>query len=152
MQEFHTQGQDSIIVLNDVTKTLIDSYKGYELAFSMVDDTTRLHSRLSSRSEERLKLIGQFQNEVERLGGTPESEGGALGKIHRAFARFSSLFQEDQAAALSAIDGGEEFLMDEIEDKLKADFLSGPARRLLLEAHKSERKGASLAEKLGKAA
>ncbi|NNL88063.1 MAG: DUF2383 domain-containing protein, partial [Marinicaulis sp.] len=61
----------TIDALNDVTKTLIDSQKGYEFACEQCDDSYRLRARFHQYANDRKELAADFQNEVRKLGGEP---------------------------------------------------------------------------------
>ncbi|MFC6198426.1 PA2169 family four-helix-bundle protein [Ponticaulis profundi] len=142
-----------ICALNHVTRTLIDSSRGYEMACEMVDENNiPLRRKLIDRAEERRRLVARCQSEVRILGGDPETDGGMVGNIHRAFTRFSCLFQDDQHAAFRAIDDGEEFLIDDVEDKLKKPDLDRRTRQILEAICECAREGEDFAHKLAKAA
>lgn len=120
-----------IDILNQVTQTLIDSHKGYEMAYQMIEDHEDLRTILAERSAERLALVARFQNAVVERGGEPETNGTPLGVMHRGVVKVSRLFQSNLYAALTAIDDGEIYLMDEVEDRLKLTTLSPETRHLL---------------------
>lgn len=140
----------NIAILNDVTKTLIDSKKGYQTACDMSDDSFPLRTEFRRRASQRQDLINEFQQQVRTFGGEPETNGGAAGAAHRAFSQLSSLFRDDEKAALSAIDDGEEHLADQIDGKLKdkgAD-LTPETRQLLQRAHAVACEGERFAERM----
>ena len=134
-------------VLKDVTKMLIDSQKGYAKAAEVTDDNYVLHAEFMERSQERAQLITDFQTQTQSLGAEPETDGGVLGTLHRAMTDFSSLFRDDEKAALGAIDDGEERLAEYIESKLDDD-ITPPTRGLLQNAHMSARAGEAYAERM----
>ncbi|RFB05671.1 PA2169 family four-helix-bundle protein [Parvularcula marina] len=134
-------------VLKDVTKMLIDSQKGYAKAAEVTDDNYVLHAEFMERSQERAQLITDFQTQTQSLGAEPETDGGVLGTLHRAMTDFSSLFRDDEKAALGAIDDGEERLAEYIESKLDDD-ITPPTRGLLQKAHMSARAGEAYAERM----
>lgn len=136
-----------IDVLNDVTKTLIDSRKGYEKAAELADDSFVFSAEFRERALQRAALITEFQNQVRFNGGEPETEGGMAGAIHRSFTSFSSLFRDDRKAALSAIDDGEDHLASQIESKQEKDGLAPTTLALLSKAHASARAGERFADR-----
>jgi uncharacterized protein (TIGR02284 family) len=138
---------ENIDALNDVTKSLIDSHRGYKQAYEMSDDSSTLRSQFQTRMNEREALVADFQNHVRALGGEPVTDGGSAGAVHRGFTKFSSMFRDDEQAALSAIDDGEEHLAEEIQRKLNDDRLSPDIRSLLTRAHDSAVKGEAFAER-----
>lgn len=140
----------NVKVLNSVTKTLIDSCKGYEKCAEVSDDSYRLQSEFSRRQNERKQLVHDFQNQVRTLGGEPETDGSMAGAVHRGFTRFSSVFRDDETAAISALDDGEEFLAEKIEDKLEDHDLSPQTTQLLQKAMLAAKSGERFADMMEK--
>lgn len=140
---------NDIQILNSVTKTLIDSCQGYQTCIDVSDDSYTLRSEFQRRQNERQNLINDFQDVVRTLGGEPRTEGSATGAVHRAFTRFSSFFRDDEAAAISALDDGEEFLAEKIEDKLEDCDMSPKSANLLRRAYTSAIEGERFAEMNG---
>jgi len=138
----------NIKTLNSVTKTLIDSCQGYQTCADVSDDSYSLQTEFKRRQAERQTLVSEFQEQVRQLGGTPAEEGSMVGAVHRGFTRFSSLFQNDEAAAISALDDGEEFLAEKIEDKLEDGDLDLQTASLLARAHQSAKSGERFADML----
>lgn len=138
----------NIKTLNFVTKTLIDSCQGYQTCADVSDDSYSLQTEFKRRQAERQALVSEFQEQIRQLGGTPEEEGSMVGAVHRGFTRFSSLFQNDEAAAISALDDGEEFLAEKIEDKLENGDLDLQTASLLARAHQSAKSGERFADML----
>ena len=137
-----------IDALNDVAKVLIDSKKGYEKCYELADDGYALRAQFLKRANDRADLVGRFQHHVRSLGGEPETDGGALGSLHRGFTQFVSLFRDDEKAALEAVDDGEEYLAEQIEDRLEKSEVQGQARALLQDALRSARDGEAFADRL----
>ena len=140
-----------IEVLNSVTRTLNDSIKGYETCCDVSDDSHFLRSQFQKRLDERRALAEEGKQLVRSLGGEPETEGSAKGAVHRGFLRFTSLFRDDEQAAISALDDGEEFLAEKIEDKLEEPGLSAATQAFLTKAMKSARDGECFADRLEEA-
>lgn len=143
-----TQHNQDIDALNDVTKTLIDSVKGYEMACETCDDSYSLRSRFQQYAQERQQLVSEFQNQVRALGGEPVTSGGATGAVHRAMTQFSTIFRDDEKAALSAIDDGEDHLKSEIERVMERDNLNPETRSLLQRACQSAKEGECFADRM----
>lgn len=138
----------NVEILNDVTKMLIDSRKGYEKAAEVSEDNFVFQTEFQQRAGNRANLVNDFQGRVRHLGGEAETDGGALGKLHRMMTDFSAMFRDDVKAALDAIDDGEEQLADTIEDKLKEDDLDVDTRVLLQRAHASAKEGERFADRM----
>ena len=120
-----TINKTEIDALNDITKVLIDSRKGYEKCAELTDESFTFRSQFQKRASDRAALISRFQQQVRTLGGEPQTDGGTMGTLHRALTEFSSLFRDDKKAALEAIDGGEEHLADSIKDRLEKSGIQG---------------------------
>jgi uncharacterized protein (TIGR02284 family) len=143
---------NDIDVLNSVTKTLIDSHKGYETCVEASDDSYALQQNFRERAARRAELIREFQAEVQTLGGEPNTAGSVAGAAHRAWTSFTTIFADDEKAAIEAIDDGEEFLADKIQAELEAQTLLAPrTRELLQKAHADAREGERFADALDKA-
>lgn len=138
----------NVDVLNDVTKTLIDSQKGYEKVCEIADEDHGLRSKFLSLAAERKDLISAFQARVSEYGAEPVTSGGVGGSLHRAWADFTSLFEDDEKAALEAVDDGEDYLGDKIEKKLKNEDLDQATVDLLRRAQASARYGEKFADHL----
>lgn len=139
---------NEIEILNDVTESLIDSYEGYRACAETVDNAHPMHGELSRRTTDRHALVGEFKARVRALGGEPASSGTTTGAIHRGFAKFASLFQDDEDAAVSALDDAEERLGDEIQDKLKDNSLSNESNILMTKALRSAVDGERFADRI----
>lgn len=135
-----------IKVLNSVTKTLIDSCKGYQTCVDVSDDSYALQTEFTRRKAERDALVQEFQTHVRSLGGQPETNGSMTGAVHRGFTRFSTIFRDDEAAAISALDDGEEFLAEKIEDKLDVNELNSQSVQLLEKAMSAAKSGERFAD------
>lgn len=139
----------TIRILNSVTKALIDSSQGYQACAEVCEDNYKLQSEFARRRKERNEIISEFQNHVRELGGAPAETGSLSGAVHRGFTRFSSLFRDDEVAAISALDDGEEFLAEKIEDKLKDYIVDNSTAELLTKAHLAAKKGERFADMIG---
>lgn len=138
--------QQIIKSLNDITETMIDSYKGYEKCLEIAQDDYALRQNFQARAQERSQLINAFQNEIRQLGGEPVVEGSMAGAVHRGFTEFSSMFQQNEKAAVSAIDDGEEYLAEKIENILEDNSYTASAETLLKQAHQSAKAGERYAD------
>jgi len=141
---------DDIAILNTITKTLIDSQKGYQTCCEVVDDSYALKSNFQERAMRRTALVREFQAEVQSLGGEPSTTGSVAGAAHRAWTSFTTLFADDEKAAVEAIDDGEEYLAEKIEAVLKSETVSPRTRELLQKAHADARDGERFADTLEK--
>ncbi|MGB3456239.1 MAG: PA2169 family four-helix-bundle protein [Litorimonas sp.] len=127
--------EDTIEELNDVTRLMIDSFKGYSEASEEADDSFALKSEFANRAEERSKLIAQVQNHVRELGGEPSTHGTMRGAVHRGWVNFANVFRDDEHGAMSSVANGERFLAARIEDCIEDGQLDGEGVALLQRAH-----------------
>ena len=142
----------NVLVLNEVTESLIDSQKGYQKCYSISDNFSAannpLRSEFQQRAEQRSQLVNQFQDQVRSYGEEPIDHGSKAGAVARDFTKFTTLYKKDEKAALSAIDKGEEHLADHIETQLNKykEDLSQPTRQLLKQAQQAAMSGERFAE------
>lgn len=133
--------QTQIDILNDVTQTLIDSYEGYKTCLKDMEEGYALRSQFSSRAASRSQLISEFQVAVRDLGGEPVMKGSVSGAAHRGWTKFTALFQDDEKAARQAVDDGERFLAERINEQLRDPSLTPNTQILLRNAYASAIKG-----------
>lgn len=142
----------NVLVLNEVTESLIDSQKGYQNCSAIAKDympgDSPIRSEFEQRAQQREQLVNKFQQQVREYGETPIDHGTAKGAIQRDFGKFTSLFKDNAKAALSAVDKGEEHLAHKIENQLSKyeKDLSQPTRHLLEQAHQAAMSGERFAE------
>lgn len=117
-------------ILNDVLETLIDSTDGYEKAAEIADRTT-LKNFFSRRAASRRAMAAAVRNEIATLGGTSDNDGTILASAHRVFMDLSAALQDNDEAAINAVDTGEEHLRKKFEKALDKDELTGSAKTLL---------------------
>lgn len=135
-------------VLNDAIKTLMDSKKGYETCSDLVGDLHSLNRFFIRRIQERESLILEMQEAVKKSGGLPEGNSSITGTLHRAVTHISSVFRGDEKAAIAALQDGEDYLKEKIEERLEDDKLGAESRALLKKALDSANDGERLAVQL----
>ncbi|QTD57379.1 PA2169 family four-helix-bundle protein [Parasphingorhabdus cellanae] len=122
--------EKSISHLNDVLETLIDSSDGYAKATEVADREV-FKNFFVRRSAARRAMATEIKAEIKQLGGEPENEGTILAKAHRVFLTISAALQDNDEAAIEAVDTGEEHLRDKIEQALQTDELSVSSKAIL---------------------
>lgn len=138
----------NIEALTHITDSLVDSQRGYQSGAAIANDhalgdhpkrpsgNMDLSSRFQKRAKRRRALIAEFRNQIRAYGEHPAATGGNGGAVEQDFKDFAALFNKDEAAALSAIDKGEESLAAEIEFLLREySRLSQSTKRLLRQAY-----------------
>ena len=127
--------EDTIEELNDVTRLMIDSFKGYSEAADEADDSFALKSEFVQRAETRSKMIAAVQDHVRALGGEPSVHGTMRGAVHRGWVNFANIFRDDEHGAMSSVANGERFLAARIEDCIEDGQLDAAGVELLQTAH-----------------
>lgn len=117
-------------ILNDILETLIDSTHGYEKA-AEIADRPAFKNFFSRRAASRRAMAAAVRSEITDLGGTPESDGTILASAHRVFMGLSAAVQDNDEAAIEAVDTGEEYLRKKFEKALDQDELVASAKTLL---------------------
>ena len=117
-------------ILNDVLETLIDSTHGYEKAAEIAQRPT-YQNFFSRRAASRRAMAAAVRNEITQLGGTSETDGTILASAHRVFMDLSAALQDNDEAAINAVETGEEHLRKKFEDALEKDDLTASATSLL---------------------
>ncbi|WP_156472279.1 PA2169 family four-helix-bundle protein [Sphingorhabdus sp. M41] len=117
-------------ILNDVLETLIDSTHGYEKAAEIANRST-FKDFFTRRAASRRAMAAAVRNEIVELGDTPESDGTILASAHRVFMGLSAALQDNDEAAIEAVETGEEYLRTKFEKALEHDDLSVSAKTLL---------------------
>ena len=123
-------------ILNDVMETLIDSADGYEKA-AEVAERPAFKQLFNRRAASRRAMVSDVRNEIVSLGGTPDDDGSILANMHRTFLSFRAAVQDNDEAAIEAVDNGEEHLRDKFEDALEKDDLT-PSAHMLLKKYQGE--------------
>jgi len=117
-------------ILNDILETLIDSKHGYEKAAEIADRDT-LKNFFSRRAAARSAMSAAVRNAIIDLGGKPEDDGTILASAHRVFMGISAAVQDNDEAAIEAVDTGEEHLRKKFEKALDDEDLTASAQTLL---------------------
>lgn len=123
--------EQSINILNDVLETLIDSRDGYEKASEIADRET-FKQFFARRAASRNAMAVKVQDEIRGLGGEPDSDGTILAKGHRAFLSISAALQDNDEAAIEAVEDGEEYLRNKVGRALEENKL-GPSLKATLQ-------------------
>jgi uncharacterized protein (TIGR02284 family) len=127
--------EDTIEELNDVTRLMIDSFKGYKEAADEADDSWALKADFDQRAMTRSRHIAAIQNYVRELGGEPSTHGTMRGAVHRGWMNFANVFRDDEKGAIESVENGESFLAHRIEDCIEDGQLDAVGTQLLKQAH-----------------
>ncbi|HTF68610.1 MAG TPA: PA2169 family four-helix-bundle protein [Edaphobacter sp.] len=124
-----TEANDhTISVLNDLIQTCKDGQEGFLAASEGVKNKT-LRSLFSQFSLQRAQFAGVLQQEVHRLGGSPENSGTVSGSLHRGWMNIKSVVTgKDETAIIAecerAEDAAREAYENALHEHLPADLRS----------------------------
>jgi uncharacterized protein (TIGR02284 family) len=122
----------AIDILNDILESLIDSRDGYEKA-TEITERDAFRNFFARRATARRAMASAVRDEIVKLGGTPDDDGTILASAHRAFMDLRAAVQENDEAAVKAVDTGEEYLRTKFERAVEREELSGAHKALLRE-------------------
>lgn len=131
-----------ISTLNNLIETCRDGQNGFKEAAENVA-SPELKTFFHQVALERSQLVGELQQEVQRLGGNPENTGSTAAALHRAWMDIKgSLTGKDDHSILSECERGEDSAVDAYKDALKDENLPSNLRstverqfRSILEVH-----------------
>lgn len=109
----------AISVLNDLIQTCKDGQEGFQTASEGVKSTS-LKSLFSQYSLQRAQFAGVLQQEVNRLGGSPETGGSVSASLHRGWINIkSAVTGSDESAIVAECERGEDAARDAYQRALK---------------------------------
>jgi uncharacterized protein (TIGR02284 family) len=118
-----TKNNEKVIsVLNDLIETCKDGQEGFQIASEGVKDSS-LKSLFAQYSLQRAQFAGALQQEVNRLGGTPEKSGSVSGSLHRGWLNLkSAVTGKDDSAIIAECERGEDVARDAYQKALKENL------------------------------
>ncbi|WGF89038.1 PA2169 family four-helix-bundle protein [Marinivivus vitaminiproducens] len=135
-----TGNEHDIKVLNGLIETTLDSADGYRQA---AKDTKNdgFVSLFNQRADERQRVAGELQNEVRKLGGTPEDDGTVLAAAHRVFLNLKNMVTSGDQAIVDTVEDGEDHIKAKYEDALKDEDVTPATQQAITRAYESVRAG-----------
>lgn len=108
-----------ISILNDLIETCRDGQEGFKEA-SENATSPELKNFFRDASRERVRFVGELQQEVRTLGGDPENSGSTAGALHRVWIDIKgTLTGKDDARILNEAERGEDSAVKAYENALK---------------------------------
>ena len=137
-----------VTVLNSLITTTIDSANGFDEAANDAR-SERFKTMFREYGSERRECVRRLQDEVRRLGGTPEDDGSVKAAAHRTWLNLKdAVTGESDKQIVEEVENGEDYIKEKYETALKDDKLSPQARSVIQEAFVSVRKGHDRASQL----
>jgi len=130
-----------ISTLNSLIKTTIDSVRGFEDA-AEDSESGRFATVFEQFAQERRRVVSTLQEEVRRLGGTPEDDSSFLGTAHRTFMNLKqSVMSRDNKAIVNEVERGEDYIKEKYQAALADEALSAETRMVVQQVYGSIREG-----------
>jgi uncharacterized protein (TIGR02284 family) len=124
----HTDKSDNsevIATLNGLIETCKDGEKGFRTAAEGISNGD-LATLFLNYSEQRASFAAELQSEVRRLGGDPETDGSAIGAVHRGWIDIkSAVAGKDEAAVIAEAERGEDHAVREYRQALERNLPTG---------------------------
>ncbi len=133
--------------LDDLIVTTIDSVRGYEHSANHAE-AGRFVKFFTDMAEERRRVIEALSAKSRELGGTPAEYGSTAATIHRRVEDFRRVLGGGDAAILSEIERGEDYLKQEFDRVLEDERMSPGALGVVRECYTSVLKGHDTTKKL----
>jgi uncharacterized protein (TIGR02284 family) len=119
-----------ISTLNDLIETCRDGENGFRTAADAVKDA-HVKSLFQRFARQRAEMVRELQEEVRKLGGSPEQSGSTSGSLHRGWMNIKSLVTgNDDNAIIAEAERGEDVAKATFAKALKEDLPAG-ARTLI---------------------
>ena len=131
----HTTSEHTVKVLNSLIETTLDSASGYRDA---ADATGSLQFKdmFATRSQRRMELARQLQQEVRTFGGVAEDDQSALGKAHNTITELKGkLTGNDDKSVINEVERGEDVIKAKFEKAMDDPDLPSDARQLVSTAY-----------------
>lgn len=138
-----------IKVLNSLITTTIDSALGFERSAEDAKAGT-FAAMFRDFAGERRRVVGDLQNIVRSLGGTPEDDGSLKADLHRRWVDLRAALSGDggDRAIIAEVERGEDYLKGKYDAALADTELSQIARDAISNAYQSVRAGHDTASAL----
>lgn len=119
-----------ISTLNDLIETCRDGEKGFRTAAEGVKDP-HVRSLFERYARQRAEMVRELQEQVRKLGGTPEQSGSTSASLHRGWMNIKSLVTgNNDNAIIAEAERGEDVAKAAYAKALTEDLPAG-ARMLI---------------------
>lgn len=122
---------DVIDTLNDLIETSRDGENGFRQAYEHAT-TPELKQLFLARADECRDAVAELQQQVDRLGGTPEDSGTVSEAAHRGWASAKgALVGHTTLSILEEVERGEDVAMERYRSALGASDMPSDVRGLV---------------------
>jgi uncharacterized protein (TIGR02284 family) len=140
-KEIAMSTEGTISTLNSLTKTTLDSMKGFKDA-AQDAESTQFSTMFADFARERSEVATALQAEVRRLGGNPEDDSSFLAAAHRTFMDLKAAFTgKDDKAIIQEVERGEDYIKGKFMAALNNDDLDPSSREVVERAFHSVKAG-----------
>jgi uncharacterized protein (TIGR02284 family) len=138
-----------IEILNSLITTTIDSAAGFERS-AEDSDSGQFATLFRDFGAERRQVVGQLQEAVRGMGGTPNDDGSLKADLHRRWVDLRAAISGDggDKAVIAEVERGEDYIKGKYEAALKDDALTPAAQSAIRTAYESVRAGHDTASAL----
>ena len=133
--------EHDVTVLNSLITTTIDSANGFERSAEDAD-ARQFADMFRQFAQERRQVVGQLQERVRTLGGTPNDDGSLKADVHRRWVDLrDALTGGGDKEVIAEVERGEDYIKDKYESALKDTDLTPETLALIREGYQSVRAG-----------
>ena len=130
-----------ISVLNSLITTTIDSANGFERSAEDAD-VPQFIEMFREFAGERRQVVGQLQERVRQLGGTPNDDGSLKADLHRRWVDLrDAIGRGGDQEIIEEVERGEDYLKGKYDAALADGELSPETLTVIREAYQSVRAG-----------
>ena len=139
-----------ITVLNSLITTTIDSANGFERA-AQDAEVPQFVEMFQTFGQERRQVVGQLQERVRALGGTPNDDGSLKADLHRRWLDLrDAISKGGDREVIEEVERGEDYIRDKYQIALDDRDLSTETQSVIREAYRSVQAGHDRASALKK--
>ena len=133
--------EHDISVVNSLITTTIDSANGFERSAEDAD-VPQFVEMFREFAQERRQVVGQLQERVRSLGGTPSDDGSLKADLHRRWVDLrDAISRGGDQEIVEEVERGEDYLKSKYDAALEDRELSAETLAVIREAYQSVRAG-----------
>jgi uncharacterized protein (TIGR02284 family) len=137
----------SVKALESLAATAQDSVRGYELAAEKAT-AAELKQVLREQAQKRRGTVNELNAEITRLGGTPQTDGTATGKLHQLWTGIADMIGDKNEAAAERVEEGEDYIEKKFREAIDNGGWEAETLAVLRKAHGEISEGERLTDRL----